>query len=42
VAVTAHNIFRLVNGKAIEQRVVNDDLGMLQQLGLVPAPGQGG
>jgi predicted ester cyclase len=40
VEVTALNIFRIVNGKAVEQRVVNDDLGMLQQLGLAPAPGQ--
>jgi predicted ester cyclase len=40
VEVTALNIFRLVNEKAVEQIVVNDDLGMLQQLGLVPAPGQ--
>jgi predicted ester cyclase len=40
VEVTALNIFRMVNSKAVEQRVVNDDLGMLQQLGLAPAPGQ--
>jgi predicted ester cyclase len=40
VEITALNIFHMVNDKAVEQRAVSDDLGMLQQLGLVPAPGQ--
>jgi steroid delta-isomerase-like uncharacterized protein len=40
VTVSAINIIRVVNGKAIEEWLNNDDLGLLQQLGVVPAPGQ--
>ena len=29
---------RFLNGKAIEHRAVRDDLGMMQQLGVIPAP----
>lgn len=32
------HIFRFVNGKTVEHRAVRDDLGMLQQLGVIPAP----
>jgi len=34
------SIIRLAGGKSVEQWVVNDQLGLFQQLGLVPAPGQ--
>jgi predicted ester cyclase len=40
VKVSAINIFHLVDGKAVEQWTNSDDLGMMQQLGVVPAPGQ--
>jgi steroid delta-isomerase-like uncharacterized protein len=33
------HIVRFVDGKAIEHRAVRDDLGMMQQLGLIPAQG---
>ena len=31
------HIFRFADGKTVEHRAVRDDLGMLQQLGVVPA-----
>jgi steroid delta-isomerase-like uncharacterized protein len=31
------HIFRFANGKTVEHRAVRDDLGMLQQLGVIPA-----
>lgn len=31
---------RIVSGKAVEQWFNNDDLGLLQQLGVIPEPGQ--
>ena len=34
------SIVRLSDGKSVEQWVVHDQLGMLQQLGLIPAPAQ--
>jgi steroid delta-isomerase-like uncharacterized protein len=34
------HILRLADGKAVEHRAVRDDLGMMQQLGVIPAPGQ--
>jgi steroid delta-isomerase-like uncharacterized protein len=34
------SILRLVGGKAVETWVILDQLGMLQQLGLAPAPAQ--
>jgi steroid delta-isomerase-like uncharacterized protein len=40
VTVSAINIIRVVNGKTVEEWLNNDDLGLLQQLGVVPAPGQ--
>ena len=38
----AINTFRLADGKIVEQWVVSDQLGMMQQLGVIPAPGQAG
>jgi steroid delta-isomerase-like uncharacterized protein len=35
-------IHRLAGGKVVEEWGESDVLGMLQQLGVVPAPGQGG
>jgi predicted ester cyclase len=34
------HILRFVDGKIVEHRAVRDDLGMLQQLGVIPAPAQ--
>jgi len=36
VAITATEIYRLANGKIAEQWVAADNLGMMQQLGVVP------
>ena len=41
VIVTGIAITRIANGKAIEEWANADELGLLQQLGVVPAPGQG-
>ncbi len=30
----------IVDGKLIESRIIHDNVGMLQQLGVMPAPGQ--
>jgi hypothetical protein len=35
------HLFRLHDGKVIEHWAVRDDLGMLQQLGVVLLPGSG-
>ncbi len=40
VDVTATGIFRVVDGKVTDNWVNLDVLGLLQQLGVVPAPGQ--
>jgi predicted ester cyclase len=40
VDVTATGIFRIVDGKVTDNWVNLDFLGLLQQLGIVPAPGQ--
>jgi predicted ester cyclase len=37
ITVSGINIFRMVNGLAVEQWALIDDLGMMQQLGLIPA-----
>ena len=37
---TAIQIFRIVDGKVVESWTNRDDLGVLQQLGVIPAPGQ--
>ena len=41
VTVTGIEINRLAGGKSVEHWLNNDTLGMLQQLGVIPAPGQG-
>ncbi len=40
VSVTGIAIIRFAGGKGVEVRQVGDTLGMFQQLGLIPAPGQ--
>jgi len=42
VTVTGISIGRVVNGKTVEGWSNYDTLGMMQQLGVVPAPGQPG
>ena len=37
--ITGMNTWHLANGKAIEGWVNRDDLGLLQQLGIIPTPG---
>jgi len=39
---TSIDIFRIANGKVVEQWVSGDSLGLLQQLGAVPFPRRGG
>jgi steroid delta-isomerase-like uncharacterized protein len=41
VTVTYSDIWRLENDKAVENWVQMDILGLMQQLGVAPAPGQG-
>lgn len=40
VQVSGINVKRIVNGKAVEEWVNFDLMGLLQQLGAIPAPGQ--
>ena len=40
VAVPGIFITRIVNGKAVEQWANYDELGLMQQLGVIPGPGQ--
>jgi predicted ester cyclase len=42
VAVTAITIERVAGGKIVEHWMEFDGLGMMQQLGVIPAPGEGG
>ncbi len=42
VAYTSISIDRIADGKIVEHWVNFDALGLLQQLGAIPAPGQGG
>ena len=42
VSVTGTEIYRIVDGKIVEQWVEADMLGLLQALGVVPSPGQPG
>ena len=37
--ITGMNTWRMADGKAVEGWVSRDDLGLLQQLGVVPSPG---
>ena len=41
ITVAALNVHRFAGGKVVEQWVNSDSLGMLRQLGALPAPGQG-
>lgn len=41
-AVQGISIHRITDGKIVDNWVSMDMLGMLQQLGVIPAPGQGG
>jgi steroid delta-isomerase-like uncharacterized protein len=40
IAIGAINVMRLADGKIAEHWTVTDSLGMMQQLGVIPAPGQ--
>ena len=40
--VTSTDIYRIVDGKILEQWVEGDMLGLMQQLGVIPTPGHGG
>jgi steroid delta-isomerase-like uncharacterized protein len=40
VKVSGMNILHIANGKIMENFVVLDQMGLMQQLGLMPAPGQ--
>jgi steroid delta-isomerase-like uncharacterized protein len=40
VTLTVSEFYRIAEGKIAEQWVLLDALGMLQQLGVIPAPGQ--
>ncbi len=40
VTATGMAIIRVANGKIVEEWANADDLGLLQQLGVIPAPGQ--
>ena len=40
VTVTAIDISRMAGGKSVEHWLEMDTLGMMQQLGVIPAPGQ--
>jgi predicted ester cyclase len=42
VTVTSMDIYRIVGGKIVEQWTEVDMLGLMQQLGVVPAPEHGG
>jgi predicted ester cyclase len=40
ITITSISVSRITNGKVVEDWTVLDMLGMLQQLGVVPTPGQ--
>ncbi len=42
VTLTGFDLFRIEGGKIVEMWQEADQLGMMQQLGVVPEPGQGG
>ena len=42
LAVTGIDIARIKDGKIVEYWANQDQMGMMQQLGVIPAPGQGG
>ncbi len=39
VTVTGMRIFRLAGGQVVEEWAIDDMLGLMQQLGVIPAPG---
>jgi predicted SnoaL-like aldol condensation-catalyzing enzyme len=39
--ITSMDIYRIVNGKIVEQWTEADFFGLMQQLGVIPAPGHG-
>jgi len=41
-AITGISIYRIADGKIVEGWVNDDSLGMMQQLGIIPQPGQAG
>jgi len=40
VTITGIDINRIVGGKSVEHWLEMDTMGMMQQLGVIPAPGQ--
>ena len=40
IEIKSMNLFRIQNGRIIEQRAVADNLGLMQQLGAIPTPEQ--
>ena len=42
VTLSGISLFRLRDGKIVEDKVRADMVGLLQQIGVIPAPGQGG
>jgi predicted ester cyclase len=42
VSVVGHNVQRIVDGKVAEFWGLLDMMGMMQKMGVIPAPGQGG
>jgi predicted ester cyclase len=42
ITITGINIYRVANGKIVDYWHHEDMLGVMQQLGMVPASGQGG
>ena len=41
INISGVNIFRMANGKVVEDWVYRDTLGLMRQIGAMPAPGQG-
>ena len=41
INISGVNIFRIVNDKVVEDWVYRDTIGMMRQMGAMPAPGQG-
>ncbi len=42
MTITGITIHRIAGGKIVEEWISMDMLGMMQQLGVVPSPGQAG
>ena len=42
VTATGMSVFRIAGGKIVEHWGQNDTMGVMQQLGLIPSPGQAG